>query len=116
MEEHPEQLEVLPAGQDLVDRGVLAREPDPAAYLLRIPAYVDAADVGRAAVGLEERGEHPDRRRLAGAVRAEQPVHRPIGDRQLEPVERRHLLEPLGQLPSLDRQTWFRHDSLPQVN
>ena len=36
VEQPAEQLEVLPAGEDLVDRGVLAGEADPAAYLLRV--------------------------------------------------------------------------------
>ena len=52
VEEHPEQLEVLPAGEDLVDRGVLAGQADPAPYLLRVPRDVDPGDVRRAAVGL----------------------------------------------------------------
>jgi hypothetical protein len=57
MEEPAEHLQVLPAGEDLVDRGVLA-------------------DQGAAAVRPDQRGEDPDGGRLAATIGAEQAVDR----------------------------------------
>ena len=49
--EAPDQLEVLEAGQVLVDRGALPREPDAEAQLLGVAHDVEAVDLGAAAVG-----------------------------------------------------------------
>ena len=75
--EPADHLEVLEAGQVLVDGGVLAGEPDALADLRGLADDVEARDARRAAVRREQRRQDPDRGRLAGAVRAEQPEDGP---------------------------------------
>ena len=65
--------QVLAAGAELVDARVLRHVADRAADRVRLAADVVAGDRGGAAVGVGERDEHADGRRLAGAVRPEQP-------------------------------------------
>ena len=48
-------------------------------------------------VGLEQAADHRDRRRLAGAVRAEQPVRLSEGDREADLADRLHRAEALRQ-------------------
>ena len=52
---------------------------------------VEIADAGAPGVRLEERGEDPHGRRLAGPVRAEQPEDGPLGHLEIDAVERPHL-------------------------
>jgi hypothetical protein len=47
---------------------------------------------GGATVRLRQRDEDPDGRRLAGAVRAEQPVDLAFADGEADPVERADIL------------------------
>ncbi len=96
-EEAPDQLEVLGGGEPLVHRRVLAREADARADASGVGVDVDAVDRGAAAVCSEERGEDPDGRRLAGAVRPEDAEHRTALDRQVERVEGQGLSEPLAE-------------------
>ena len=65
-------LEVLEAGQVLVDRGVLAGEADLRAQRVGVAHDVEARDPRAARVGLEQRGQDPHRGGLAGAVGTEQ--------------------------------------------
>ena len=95
--EPAEQDEVLAAGELLVERRVLARERDHLADVLRVVLDVVAEHRRAAAVGLQEGGEDPDRRRLAGAVVTEQADRLAGVDRQVEPVERQGGPEPLAQ-------------------
>ncbi len=60
---------VLDARDLLVDGGVLAGDADELTDDVRLPDDVVAEDAGAAAVRLQERREHGDGRRLAGAVR-----------------------------------------------
>jgi hypothetical protein len=90
-------VEVLESGQVLVDGGVLAGEPDALPDRLGIGAHVDAGDLDRAGVGLEQGGEDADGRRLAGAVGPEQSEHGALGDDQVEPVEGGDIPEALDQ-------------------
>ena len=71
----PHHLEVLAPRERLVDRCVLACEAEQPSRVLRSRDDVDAVDARRARVGDQQRREHADDRRLAGAVRAEQPEH-----------------------------------------
>jgi hypothetical protein len=66
------QLEVLLAGQQFVDRGELAGDPDGRAHGLGLRGHVVPGDARRAAVGPDQRGQHVDCGRLARPVRAEQ--------------------------------------------
>ena len=83
--EPADHLEVLEAGQVLVHRGVLAGEPDLLANLRRVAHDVEARDARRALVREQQRGQDPHRRRLAGAVRAEQPEDAPVSTRRSTP-------------------------------
>ena len=69
---------------------------------LRVADDVVAGDAGGAAVGREQRGEDADRRRLPGAVRAEQREHLAALDLQVEPVEHAGVAERLREALRLD--------------
>ena len=68
------QAEVLPAGQQLVDRGELPGDADGAADAVGLRPDVEPGDPGDAVVGADERGEDADHGGLAGAVGPEQGV------------------------------------------
>ena len=82
-----EQLEILPAGQLLVDRGVLAGQADRAADAVGVLHDVAAGDRGGARVGTQEGREDADGGGLARAVGAEDPEHGSLGDGQVDAVE-----------------------------
>ena len=71
--EPADHLEVLEAGQVLVHRGVLAGEPDVLAHPGGVADDVEARHARGAVVGQQQGRQDADGRRLAGAVRAEQP-------------------------------------------
>ena len=87
----PEHPQVLAPGQVLVDRRVLPGEADHPAHALRVAQHVDAAHDRAAGVRPEQRREDPDGRRLARAVRPEQPEHGALLDREVDAVERADL-------------------------
>jgi hypothetical protein len=72
--EAADQLDVFPAGEVIVDRGVLASQPDAGPHLLGMLADIDAGDAGAAGVGWEQGGQDADQGCLAGPVGAEQAV------------------------------------------
>ena len=86
-------LEVLATGQVLVDRGVLAGQADGGPNRVRLAEDVVAGHRRPAAVRVEERGEDPDRRRLAGAVGAEEAQDR-AGRRPCRSTPRRAWTSP----------------------
>ena len=55
-----------------------------------------------AGVGSQQRREDADERRLAGAVRAEQALDRPLGNVEVDAGERTRLAERLGDAADLD--------------
>jgi hypothetical protein len=67
-----DQDEVLPAGEDLVDRRELPAETDGLAYVGGLRGDVEAVDSGRPCVGLEQRGQDLHHGGLARPVGAEQ--------------------------------------------
>jgi len=81
----------------LVDRRVLAGEPDLAAQLARLGDDVEAGDAGAAAVGRQQGGEDADRSRLAGAVGAEQGEDGAGGGAEVDAVERADVLVGLAK-------------------
>ena len=89
----PDHLEVLQAGQVLVDRGVLSGEPDDVPQLLRVTDDVVSRHGGVTRVRVEEGREDPHNRGLARAVRPEQSEHRARLDVQVHTVERVHVPE-----------------------
>ena len=107
--EAADHLQVLEAGQVLVDRGVLPRQADLSPQRRRVVTDVEAHHARRAGGGREERGQDPDRGRLAGAVRAEQAEHRPALDAQVDSAERFDVLVRLGEALGLDCE-FFSHE------
>ena len=105
--EAPDHLEVLEAGEVLVDRGVLAGEPDARAQRRRLLDDVEARDARAARVGLEQRGEDAHGGRLAGAVGAEQAEDGALARLQVDPVERDDVPVRLGE--ALSDDGWFGH-------
>ena len=89
--------QVLEPRQVLVDGRVLAGESDLLAQLGRVADHVEAGDGSRSAVRLEQRGENPHERRLAGAVGAEQPEHGPARDVEIDVAQRPNVAERLRQ-------------------
>jgi hypothetical protein len=73
VEEPAEHLQVLPTGEDLVGRSVLAGEADAPPNSKWLADHVEPADQGEAAVRPDQRGEDPDGGRLAGTVGTSRP-------------------------------------------
>ena len=82
-----EQVDDLAAGQVRPQGHVAGHVGEPAVQLHRLPPRVAAEQHGAAAVGPQEPEQHPDRGRLAAAVRAEKPVYLARGYGEVQPVE-----------------------------
>ena len=108
--EPADHLEVLGPGQVLVDGGVLAGEPDLVAHPVGVGQHVDARHLGAAAVGHQQRGQDPHRRRLAGPVGAEQAEDGALGDGEVEAAQGFDLLVVLHQALGPDHLP--RHGSI----
>jgi hypothetical protein len=102
--EAPDHLQVLEAGQVLVDRRVLPGQADAGPQGGRLADDVVAGHARAAAVGRQEGGEDAHRRGLARPVGAEQPQHAALGDREVDPAQRLDLAVRLVQALGLDRQ------------
>ena len=87
VEQAGEQLEVLPAGQLLVDRGVLPREADRAAYGGGIKQDVVAGDGRLAGFGLQQRREDADCSGLARTIGTEDSEDGAFGNDKVDAVE-----------------------------
>ena len=68
----PEEVQVLPDLHVVVDPEHVRHEPEDASDLVGVPRDRPAGDLGDTGRGLQERGEDPERRRLAGAVRPDE--------------------------------------------
>jgi hypothetical protein len=95
--EAPDHLQVLEAGQVLVDRRVLPGQADAGPQGGRLADDVVAGHARAAAVGRQEGGEDAHRRGLARPVGAEQPQHAALGDREVDPAQRLDLAVRLVQ-------------------
>ena len=96
--EPAEEVEVGAGRQLVVEPGRLGQDPDPGADLLGMLGDVEAVHRGAPLARLDQRGEQPDRRRLARAVGAE----------QAEDLATEHLeihVPDRPQLPELAAQT-----------
>ena len=89
----PDQLQVLEAGQVLVDGGALAGQADAEAELLGVAHDVEAGDLGAPGTGEQQGGEDPHGGRLACAVRAEHAEHGAALDLQIDAPQRMDLSE-----------------------
>ena len=95
------ELEVLPAGEQVVERGLLQRGADGGPHLGALLDDVEAGHARSARGGGQERRQHVHRRRLAGAVRPEEAVDLTGLDAKVDPVDRADVAleradEPLG--------------------
>src|SRR5690606_32410340 len=93
------QVQVLPAGQLLVHRGVLAGQPDHPAQLPGPAHYVVPGDGGPSGGRGEQGGEDPHERGLARAVRPEHPHHGALAHVQIDAVQRLRGAVVLDQPP-----------------
>ena len=100
----PDHDQVLEAGEVLVDGRVLAGEADAPAQLGGVADDVEARDEHGAGVGLQQRREHADRGRLAGAVGAEEPEHAARRDLEVDAVEGPDVAEGLHETGHADRR------------
>jgi hypothetical protein len=104
------QPQVLAARQERVERGLLERCADCPAHL-RALAYDVVAGDGRPAGRRRQQGhEHVHRRRLAGAVRAEEAVDLARLDPQVDTVDGDDVLEPTGETLDDDPFSRSRHE------
>ena len=97
----PEQPQVLAAGEVLIDCRVLTGQADEPADLVGLANHVESGNGGASGIGLEERGQDPDGRGLARAVRAKEPEDGPLGDLEIDTVEGVNLA--LAALVDLDQ-------------
>ena len=97
------ELEVLLRGQAVVERWILEDDADRAAHALRGGHHVEAAEARRAARRREQRAEHLDRGRLAGAVRPEKPEDLAFRDDEADGAHGLHLVEALRKVFYFDR-------------
>ncbi|GLX47472.1 hypothetical protein Shyhy01_04220 [Streptomyces hygroscopicus subsp. hygroscopicus] len=98
--EPAEHLQVLPAAEPLVERGVLAEQPDPGPYPVGPRHRVVPGDRRAARVRPRQGGQYADRRRLARAVRAEEGVHGAASYPQIRSGQREPV--PVGLPYALD--------------
>src|SRR5438445_543978 len=97
-------VEVAPAAERPVDNRVLEDDAADATSLERLAHDVEAAEAGGAAGGGDRGREHADRRRLAGAVRAEQAEHLAGGDLEVDLLDGLDAARiGLAELAPLDR-------------
>src|SRR5207253_10647353 len=94
------EAQVLGAGQERVERGLLERGADRRAHLRALPRDVEPGHRRPAARRREEGGEHVDGRRFPGTVRAEEAVDLAGQDPQIDP---RHRFDVLELPPEPDR-------------
>jgi hypothetical protein len=110
-------LEVPPPGQRTVDDRLLEHDAADPTRCERLCRDVEAGEPSAAGGRFDRRRQHPDRGRLAGAVRAEQAEHLAGGDLE---VDAPHGLDAarigLAQLGNLDRVhvTPFGQSQLPR--
>src|SRR5664280_2649895 len=91
----PEQVDHLATGQVRPERHLTGHVGKPSVQRDRLPPGVPAEESDLPGVGPEQAEEHPDGRRLPGAVGAQEAVHLPGGHLHVEAVERGDLAEPL---------------------
>ena len=100
--EASDHLEVLAARERVVDGCELPGQADQRAHARCIAQYVEAENASTAGVGPQQRREHAHERGLAGAVRAQEALHRAGADRQVDAGERACLVERDGHVLDLD--------------
>src|SRR5690606_14779862 len=71
VEEPPDHDQVFPAGEELIDRGVLTGQADAGPDLVRLPHDVEPGYFDATGIRPEQGGQDADGGRLSGAVRTE---------------------------------------------
>jgi hypothetical protein len=104
----PDDLQVFPAGQLLLDGGRLPGQPDRPADRGRLSHHVVALDHRPPPVREQQGGQDADRGGLARAVRPEHAEYRPARHGQVDPAQRVYLPERLGQALHQDRRLLTR--------
>ncbi len=97
------QHQVLPPGEDLVDRRELPGEADRLPHVRRLRGDTEAINGGHPRVGLEQRGQDIHDRGLARAVRAEQGENAAPRHLEIHAAQHTQLLVGLLQSPHPDR-------------
>ena len=95
-------VEVLPDGERAVERVRLRDDADLALDGGRVAPDVEAGDERPALRRDDRRRQHPDRRRLAGPVRAEQAEELAAADLEVEPVDGNEVAVDLAELFGAD--------------
>ena len=96
-------LQVLPGGQEVVQRRVLGQHAGEAAYLVPVGEGVQAGDADLAAVGGEQPVDHPEQGGLARTVVAEEADDLALLDIQRERVDGDQVTETAGDRLQFDR-------------
>ena len=92
-----EQPQVLGRGQVIVDRCVLPGHPEQLADAMGLARDVHAEHLGVPRVDRQQRGEHPQHRRLSGPVRAEDAEDLALANLEVDPVDGAKPAERLDQ-------------------
>ena len=86
----PKYSDVLARGQPRIQAEAVGQHAEPGLRLLRSAHRIDVVDLDAAVVRPHHRVQHPQRRRLAGAVRAEQSRDRPLSAVKVTPFDGVH--------------------------
>ncbi len=113
MGQPPDEPEVLPAGQVVVDRGVLAGEADPVADLRGLAHGVEAEHLGPSGVRRAVGGQDAHGGRLARAVAAEQGEYLSPFHLEGDVIECGHFAEALAHV--LDENCGCSHGGILAV-
>src|SRR5260370_11451500 len=81
------ELEVLATGQHVIEGRVLEDETDALPDSSRVADDVDAGHLRGTRCWREQRAQDRDRRRLAGAVRAQESKYLAVPDREIDPSD-----------------------------
>src|SRR5207237_1430332 len=91
------EAQVLAGVEAAVETGALGEDADGGADAVVVDAELVALDPGAPMAGRDERGQHPQRGRLAGAVGSEQPEHLALLDLERELADRDLVAEALPE-------------------
>jgi hypothetical protein len=94
--------EILAPGGELVAAAELAYVPDPGPHLGRLPGDVEASDGRGSPVARQERRQHPQRGRFAGAVGSEEPEDFAGADVDVDAAHSLDIPEALAQAARAD--------------
>src|SRR5207248_3913195 len=82
------EFQVRAATEAAIDDGLLKDDAAYAASAERLLGHIEAGELGRPTGRLDRCREHPDRRRLSGAVGSEQPEHLTVRDLKVDTLHR----------------------------